>query len=198
MSRDRTRSVTRELDRILRGGSAAGLSDVQLLERFAARRGDAAEVAFEAILARHGPLVLGVCRSMLRDPHDAEDAFQATFLVLARKAGSIRIDSTLAGWLHGVSRRVALRARLRSDRRKSLENGPPVDRLIAEGDDEIDRRDLGEAIHEEVARLPEKYRAPILLCYFEGHTHESAASLLGCPLGTVHGRLSRARELLRR
>ncbi|HWE40535.1 MAG TPA: sigma-70 family RNA polymerase sigma factor [Isosphaeraceae bacterium] len=190
-------AVLRQVGRLLRGEGVAGLSDGQLLERFATRADDGAEVAFEAILRRHGPMVLGVCRRVLRDPHAAEDAFQATFLVLARKARSVRVESSLGHWLYGVTYRIAVRARVQADRRRAREGGDPAV-LEAPMEDDADRRDLDAAIHEEVARLPEKYRRPIVLCYFEGRSHEAAAEALQWPVGTVRGRLARARDLLRR
>jgi HlyD family secretion protein len=175
-------------------GTAAALSDDQLVERFL-RRGEVAEVAFVALVEKHGPMVLRVCRDVLRDPHDAEDAFQATFLILVLKAGTIREHSSVASWLFGTARRVAIRARSRIARRAVNESrwmataehrpqaaAPPA--LLPE-------------VHEEVDRLPEKYRTPIILCYLEGQTHEEAADQLRVPVGTVKVRLARARERLR-
>ncbi len=111
--------VTRELRAIIDGGTVAGLTDGQLLERFASHRGAEAELAFTALVMRHGPLVFGVCQSLLRNPHDAEDAFQATFMVLARKAGSIRQPDRLGPWLHGVAHRTARRLKEKNARRKT-------------------------------------------------------------------------------
>src|SRR5262249_52031173 len=159
------------------------------------------ETAFEALVARHGPMVLGVCRQILRDPNDVDDAFQATFLVLVRKAGSLRRCELLGNWLYGVAYRVAMRARSLAARRLAR---------LASADDLADRRnrlnsafvhaaalapDAGPWLHHEVRHLPEKYRTPIILCYFEGLTHDEAAARLGWPLGTVKGRLARARGL---
>ena len=175
-------------------GTAAALSDDQLLERFT-RQGDAAEVAFVALVQKHGPMVLRVCRGVLRDPHDAEDAFQATFLVLALKAGTIRERNSVASWLFGTARRVAIRAKSEITRRAINERcGSPMaeHRSRASAAPET----LPE-VHEEVDRLPEKYRLPIILCYLEGLTHEEAAVQLRVPVGTVKVRLSRARERLR-
>ncbi len=182
-----------DIRRLFDGGTVAGLGDVELLERFAAR-GDGP--AFASLVARHGPMVLGVCRGVLRDPHDAEDAFQATFLVLARKAGSLAGVRSLGAWLYRVAYRVALEANARSVRRRRREaRGVEMDAVE-------DRRrepdaDLGPVIHEELRRLPERYRGPIVLCDLEGLTREQAAEQLRWPVGTVSGRLSRARELLR-
>ena len=184
-----------EIGRLFGEGALAGLSDGQLLERFASR-GDGE--AFGAIVARHGPLVLSACRSAL-GPHDqaeAEDALQATFILLARRAGSFPLHGSLAGWLYRVARRVARQARVEASRRRARERvvagrpraEPPHDPALEEV------RDL---IRQEVARLPERYRAPILLCDLQGLTREEAAEAIGCPPGTVAGRLARARERLR-
>lgn len=181
----------RQLERLFTAGSVCGMSEGQLLERFVGRRDEA---AFEALLARHGPMVLGVCRQWLRDPHEVEDAFQATFLVLVRKAGTLRDRELLGNWLYGVAYRVALRARSVAYRRHARESGaitePADSRLL--GSDE-----LRPWLHEEIHRLPEKYRAPVVFCYLEGLTQEEAAERLHWPIGTVKGRLSRARDLLR-
>jgi RNA polymerase sigma factor (sigma-70 family) len=177
----------RQMRRIFDGGTVAGLSEGQLLERFISRRDEA---AFEALVIRHGPMVFGVCRRILRDPADAEDAFQATFLVLVRQARSIRGRDSLGGWLHRVAYRVAIRAN--ADRRKP--EAVDLDSLAAP---EAADRDLIALIHEELERLPSKYRVPIILCDLENHTHEEAAQALHWPLGTVKGRLSRARNLLK-
>src|SRR5947209_11869763 len=150
--------------------------------------------AFAEIVRRHGPRVYGVCRRGLSNAADADDAFQATFLVLIRRAAAIRRAASLASWLHGVARRVVARARRTAARRPTvaLDHEPTVtDDAVAE------RRDLHAALDEELARLPEKYRAPLLLCYFDGQTNEAAARALGWPTGTVCGRLARARDLLR-
>jgi RNA polymerase sigma factor (sigma-70 family) len=181
-------------------GSAAGLSDRQLLERFADRRGggEAAEDAFRAIVERHAPMVWGVCRRHLADRHEAEDAFQAVWIVLARKgrSRSIRVEDSLGRWLYGVSRRVAGRARVVAGRRRRLEGAGPVDAFATAGDD-AGRVELRGVIDDELARLPEAFRAPLALCYLEGLTHEEAASRLRCPVGTVRSRLARGRDRLR-
>jgi RNA polymerase sigma-70 factor (ECF subfamily) len=168
------------------------LTDGQLLERFAGGRD---EPAFAALMVRHGPMVLGVCRRLLSDAGEAEDAFQAAFLVLARKAGAIQCRPLLGAWLYGVAYKVAARLRGQAWRRRAREKPADFDALpAAYGPDPSDYP----AIHEEVQRLPDKYRAPVVLCYLEGKTHEEAAGLLHWPLGTVKGRLARARDLLRR
>src|SRR3954471_18716386 len=115
------RSVLGAIDRLFRVGTAAGFSDAQLLERFATRHGEAAEAAFAALVERHGPMVLRVCSRVLNDPHDAQDAFQATFLILVRKPGAVRQRGSLAGWLYGVALRVAAHSRAAAARRRSVE-----------------------------------------------------------------------------
>ena len=192
----RTSRVTgRPLRALFNVGVVGGLSDGQLLDRFATGHSEAAELAFQAMVERHGPMVLRACRGVLGDPNDAEDAFQATFLVLLRQAGSIRDRGSVAGWLHGVALRVAARAKVDAARRRRIERRGI--RLAVERNDDSQRLDLETIIHEELARLPEKYRAPLVLCYLEGLTHEGAAEQLGWPVGTVRGRLARARDRLR-
>ena len=184
-------AVGRQLGRLFESGTVAGLTEGQLLDRFVRTRDEA---AFEAIVARHGPMVIGVCRRFLRDPSDVDDAFQATFLVLVRKAGSLRRHDLLGNWLYGVASKVAARSRQTSARRgESLSDG--IDPEAVARDDPA--RDVRDAVHEEVLRLPESYRTAVVLCYFEGLTHEEAAERLRWPVGTVKGRLSRARDLLR-
>ena len=166
--------------------------DPQLLARFILHRDEA---AFAELVNRHGPMVMGVCRRVLGDWHEAEDAFQAAFLVLARKAGSVREPELLANWLYGVAFRTALKARgflaqRRAKARPLMEISiPQTDTGIAE---------LGPLLDEELQRLPAKYRAPMVLCYFEGKTHEEIAQRLGCPRETVSTRMARGRERLRK
>jgi len=173
-------------------------SDGELLERFTSLQD---ENAFAVLMDRHGPLVLGLCRRLLRDGHDADDAFQATFLVLVRKAGSIRRRDTLASWLYGVAYRTAREAWARSERRpvSELPAGEPAlpDPLAADPTAEADRRELCALLAEELHRLPDKLRTPIVLCDLEGKTQEEAARQIGCPKGTILSRLSRGRERLR-
>ncbi|MBX9584497.1 MAG: sigma-70 family RNA polymerase sigma factor [Gemmataceae bacterium] len=166
--------------------------DAELLARFA---GAGDEAAFELLVWRHAAMVLSVCRRIVRDDHLAEDAFQAVFLVLARKAGSVR-GANLAGWLFRVARRVSSRARRQAERRARWEApltadvaGPPLP-CPAEGREEL------AVLDEEVARLPERFRLPVLLCYLGGRTTEDAARVLGCPRGTVLSRLATARQRL--
>ena len=198
-------SLVRQLGSLFDGGSAAGLSDRQLIERFHHRRDDAAEAAFAALVARHGPMVLGVCRQLLGDHHLAEDAFQATFLVLARKARSLRDPDRLGTWLYGVALRTARKARARLARQRIHEQGDVMDALTESAeptappaDQASLDRDQAEALHGEIDRLPDTFRSPIVLCYFEGLTLDEAARQLRCPAGTLRSRLARAREKLRR
>jgi RNA polymerase sigma factor (sigma-70 family) len=180
--------------RDLGGGPAAGqVTDRELLERFAARRDEA---AFAALLRRHGPMVRGVCRRVLRLEQDVEDAFQATFLVLARKARALRWESAVGPWLYQVAYRVARKARTAAARRLARERRAP-DRPPDESMSAADWRELRAVLDEEVNRLPSKYRVPLVLCYLDGKTNQEAAGELGWTKGTVSGRLARARELLR-
>ena len=178
-------------------GTVAGLSDGRLLDRFLDRRGDeeAAEVAFAALVERHGPMVLRICRARLGDEHDAQDAFQATFLILARKAASIRKRDSAASWLQGVARRVASCARRSAALRRAKERTAAG--RTTEAIDHPDRADLVPAVREEVGDLPEKYRTPLMLCLLDGLTHEEAATRLGWPVGTVKTRVRHAKDRLR-
>ncbi len=188
------RGVFHQLDRLYRDGTLSGLGDGQLLERYLTR-GD--EAAFEALVNMHGPMVLGLCRRVLRDPRDIEDAFQATFLILVRKASTIRDRRQLASWLYGVAYRVAGRARSSALRRRYREVA--VENLEASAAPETaDILGIGPVLDQELNRLPRKYRAPLILCYLKGHTHHQAAEKLECPVGTVRSRLARGRDMLRR
>ena len=168
-------------------------SDARLLERYVAHRD---ELAFEALVRRHGPMVLGVCRRVLDDPNDADDAFQAAFLLLAREGRSIRVDGSVGGWLHRVAWRIALQvksdaARRRDQERRAAERaGEP----IASGPA---RDDTAAVIHQEIDRLPDRYRRPVVLCYLEDMTYQQAADQLRWSEATTRGRLARARDLLR-
>jgi RNA polymerase sigma factor (sigma-70 family) len=172
------------------GGAPASESDAELLERFA-DRGD--EMAFTSLLQRHGPLVWGVCRRMLAEEHAAEDAFQATFLVLVRKARSVSKRGSVRSWLYGVALRVAVRARQRENVRRLREQSV----LPRQSDDEPAFSHVQPILDEEIGRLPEKYRLPVILCYLEGMTNDEAAQQLNCPRGTIAIRLARARDRLR-
>ncbi len=207
MSNGTSTLLARQIGALYSGGSAVGLSDRQLLERFAEARDEA---AFAALVARHGPTVLGICRRHLGDHQHAEDAFQAVFLVLARKAGSLREPELLGNWLYGVALRTARTARARLARRRRVEeeaagaesgsgsgssSGPgsfgAVDRSFLDGEQ-------AEALHREIDRLPGPFRLPVVLCYFEGLTLDEAARRLSWPVGTLRSRLARPREKLRR
>jgi RNA polymerase sigma factor (sigma-70 family) len=172
-------------------GGVADLPEPCLLDRFLTR---SEEAAFAALLERHGPMVLAVCRRVLGNAADAEDAFQATFLVLARKAASLRKRTSVASWLYGVACRVAWRARAAAARRRLHERQAQAIRPVPAPTHVPP--DLGDVLGEELARLPESYRLPVVLCYLEGRTHQEAARQLGWPLGSVKGRLARARDLL--
>jgi RNA polymerase sigma factor (sigma-70 family) len=176
-------------------GPVSGLTDGQLLERFATRRDEGSDLAFAALVERHGPMVLRACRAILRDEHEAMDAFQSTFLVLARKGSTLWVRDSIGPWLHRVACQAAARASRASTRRRALE------REAVEARPRRDRREdedeLAEAVQEEIDRLPSRYREAVVLCDLEGRTFEEAARSLGCAIGTVGSRLSRARARLR-
>jgi RNA polymerase sigma factor (sigma-70 family) len=196
-------AVSKYLSALFQSGTPAALSDGELLEQFITRLGghdETVELAFAALLARHGPMVLRVCRAVLGDRHEVEDAFQATFLILAVRAQSIRRQGSVASWLHGVALRVSAAERARAMRRRLHERRSAV--MTAYTTEETARNsvldnDLANVIQEEIGRLPEKYRAVVVLCYLEGMTHEMAAAHLGWPVGSVHSRLAWARVRLR-
>jgi RNA polymerase sigma factor (sigma-70 family) len=167
--------------------------DHELLQRFVACRDEA---AFAVLVERHAAMVLGLCRSILGNHHDAEDIFQAVFLVLARKAGSIRKSEAVGSWLYAVAYRLAHKARTRAGKRRVYEQqaAMPVEQTPM---DNVTWGELRDVLHEEVSRLPEKYRAAVVLCYWEGRTHEQAGQQLGCARSTIKDRLERAREMLR-
>jgi RNA polymerase sigma factor (sigma-70 family) len=196
--RRRDGAVLRQLRTLYNVGTIRDLTDGQLLERFATDADEVAELAFSALVERHEALVWRVCLAILRDEHEAEDAFQATFLVLIRKARSLWVRDSLGPWLHQVACRTAsclrttvIRRRkherryARRDGAESVEAGTPRD------------HDRDAAIHDEIDRLPEKYRAPVVLCDLEGRTHQEAARCLGWPIGTVKSRLSQGRGRIR-
>jgi RNA polymerase sigma factor (sigma-70 family) len=195
MASGQSGAIVRQVQRLFGGGSVAGLREGQLLERFIKNRD---ESAFEAIIAHHGPMVLGVCRRVLHDPRDAEDAFQVTFLILVKKAGGIRDREQLGPWLHGVAQRVAMRARTVAVRRLDRERpGVEMEETAVDLLCEADRNDFRAVLDEELGRLPDKYRSPLVLCYLEGLTHEEAALRLRWPVGTVRSRMAWARDRLR-
>jgi RNA polymerase sigma factor (sigma-70 family) len=184
--------AVKDFQTLFSDGAIGGLSDAQLLDRFVDQR---EEAVFEAIIQRHGPMAWRVCRRVLRDHHDAEDAFQATFLVLARKAASVIPREKLGNWLYGVAYQTAMKARTMSSRRRAREKQVP-DMPESEGVREDHRGDLLPLLDQELSRLPEKYRIPIVLCDLGGKTHKQAAEQLGWPVGTVSGRVSRAKSML--
>ncbi len=187
------RPITQYLRRLVGGTVAGGLTDAQLLERFVAQRDEA---AFEVLVWRHGPMVLGVCRHVLRHEQEAEDAFQATFLVLVRKAKAIGRRESVGGWLYRVAYRVALRAKLLADKRTARQR-PTADEPPARSEPDPAWGELRPTLDEEINHLPGKYRTTFILCYLDGKTNEEAARELGCPLGTVVSRLAWARRRLR-
>ena len=189
MKRAHAGAIARGLERLVDPGTISGLSEGQVLARFVERHDP---VAFEAIVVRHGPMVLSVCRQILRDANDVDDAFQATFVILMEKAGNLKHPERLGPWLYGV----ALSGRASGSETPAPE-GLPADLAEQSGESGPVELEQLAAVHEEIGRLPEKYRLPILLCCVEEETHDQAASRLGWPVGTVHGRLSRARDLLR-
>jgi RNA polymerase sigma factor (sigma-70 family) len=186
--------VLRHLRRLSSQHTASPAADAELLARFQACRDEA---AFAELVRRHGPMVLGVCRSVLHHQQDAEDAFQATFLVLAKKAGSVRHGDALAGFLHEVAYRAALKAKSRIARRRAREQNAPQP-AAADATLDMTLRELQRVVHEELRQLPEKYRLPLVLCYLEGLSQEEAAQRLGWKKDSLRGRINRGREHLRR
>jgi C-terminal peptidase prc len=193
MNHNQLGSVVRYLRTVSRTDTVHPRSDRQLLDDFNARRD---ETAFEELVRRYGPMVLGVCRRILNHPADAEDAFQATFLVLVRKAHRIRKGTSVASWLYCVAYRTAARARGELARRRKHEKRV-IPMTAFEPVPEETWRELRPILDEEVSHLPAKYREPVVLCYLHDLTYEEAAVQLGWPKGTVATRLARARELLR-
>jgi RNA polymerase sigma factor (sigma-70 family) len=185
-----------QLSTLFQVGVVGDLSDAQLLHQFLVAPDAIKQAVFSALVTRHGLMVTLVCRQVLGNSHDAQDAFQATFLILARKAASIRKAESVASWLHGVALRVATRAKSEAARRRTHERRGGVIRAMT-SDAEADGPGSWPELHEEIARLPERYREPVVLCYLEGLSVEEAALKIGCPRGTVLSRLSRARERLR-
>ncbi len=197
MSRGSSDSLPlRHLHTLYGAGTLGNQSDGELLNRFLSANSETAEASFAALVERHGPMVLRVCQQVLGNAHDAQDAFQATFFVLVRHAASLRKQESLASWLYGVAQRIAWRARANRIRRHTHEqrmaarmaNDPPL---------AIREEESWPELHEEVARLPRKYRDSIVLCYLEGLTTDAAARQLGCPQGTILSRLARARAQLK-
>jgi RNA polymerase sigma factor (sigma-70 family) len=190
-----TNRVFQQVNRIFNIGAVGMTPDAQLLDWFVSQHDETAEAAFEELMIRHGPMVFGVCRRVLQDGHDAQDAFQAVFLVLANRARSIRRRDSVASWLFGVAQRVATRARSRAARRRA------VDKLAvlrtSKHDLPFEQDTDWEILHDEVDRLPERLRAPMVLCYLEGQTYDAAARQLAVSDGKLRGRLAQARKQLR-
>jgi RNA polymerase sigma factor (sigma-70 family) len=174
------------------------MTDAQLVEQFVTADDEAAALAFEAIVERYGAMVMRVCRTLLRDEHAAEDAFQATFLVLARKAGTIDTRELLSNWLYGVASRTARKAKAIAARRRIRDQHAAYHRSLAvvESLRDPSQYDLEQVLHEEIDRLPRPYRAAVVVCYFEGKTQAQAAQQLRLAESTIRGRLARARKLL--
>jgi RNA polymerase sigma factor (sigma-70 family) len=178
----------------------ANLGDKELLDRFLRGQADESNEAFEVLVLRYGPMVMGVCLHVLQRAEDAEDAFQATLLALARKAETIRNHRVLAAWLHEVAYRNSIRVRAKRARRQDREQQSAAlcsTTITPDHEHVLSMIEVRPVLHEEVSKLPDKYRLPIVLSYIEGKSNEEVAARLGWPVGTVKGRLSRARDLLR-
>jgi RNA polymerase sigma factor (sigma-70 family) len=186
-------SGVQHLEALFDAGTFAGMPDGLLLERFVVGRDGP---ALEAIVARHGPMVFNVCRRVLHERSDVDDAFQATFLILIRKAGVIRDGQRLGPWLYGVAHRVASRARAQAIKRRAKEGTATIEAAVETRGD-VERRELLAALDEEVTRLPAKFRAAVVLCDLEGMTYEEAARQLDWALGTLKSRLVTGRKRLR-
>jgi RNA polymerase sigma factor (sigma-70 family) len=189
------RSFLQHIETLFDAGAIGEQTDRQLLQLFTGRDRTAAELAFAVLVKRHGPMVFRACQAILHNPHAAEDAFQGTFLVLARKAARLWVRSSLGPWLLSVARRVAYCARTDASRRRAHERTAAELAAPATEDRQWDDRNV--ILHEELGRLPEKYRTAVLLCDLEGLTQEQAARHLGWPGGTVRSRLARGRHQLR-
>jgi RNA polymerase sigma factor (sigma-70 family) len=187
------RLILRHVHRLAAEAADEAAADAELVQRFLGRRDEA---AFAALVRRHGPMVLAVCRSVLHHQQDAEDAFQATFLLLARKAASLRKPAEVGSFLHGAAYRLSLNARAAAIRRRVHEQG--VELTHPSSTDDTTWGELRQVLHEELAHLPERLRAPLLLCYLEGLTQDEAAQRLGWPTTTLKGRVNRGRDLLRK
>ncbi len=203
MTAKQAQPAMRSLSDLFRSGSVTGLGDGALLESFAARLDEndqAADVAFRTLLERHGPMVMRICRAVVGDRHEAEDAFQATFLVLARRAGSIRQRHSVASWLFGTAMRVSANARSKAIRKRRHEQKLArsiTSPSVQQGDNPMIHDERDRILHDEIGRLPERFRTAVVLCYLEGLTHEQAALQLVCPVATIRSRLATARQRLR-
>jgi RNA polymerase sigma factor (sigma-70 family) len=184
-----------EVHTLFKQGAMGSWNDRQLMAQSLTGQ-EGREAALRVLISRHGPMVLGLSRRILGNSHAAEDAFQTTFLVLVKKAEKLRDCEGLTNWLYGVALRVAKKERAKAARRRLIERRAANTRATGRGDD-LERAELRSVIDEEIARLPERLRVPLILCHLEGLQHEEVARRLGCPLGTVESRLSRARQQLR-
>ena len=193
--KDGQRSFLKHMETLFDAGAIGEHTDRELLQLFTGRDRTAAELAFTILVKRHGPMIFRACLAILHDPHTAEDAFQATFLVLARKAAGLWVRGSLGPWLLSVARRVACCARKDASRRRAHERAAAE--LVTPATDDQEWDDRSVILHEELGRLPEKYRTTVLLCDLGGLTQEQAARHLGLPCGTVRSRLARGRQRLR-
>ncbi len=196
MKRTSKQPVFRHYRALFESGSFCGRSDGELLARFLTRDGESAELAFAVLVERHSSSVLRICKAIAGNESDAEDAFQATFFVLANKAGGLTVRETLGPWLHSVARRISRRTRARSLARAARELRAAT-MAVARQTSVSDSQDDASVLHEEIDRLPERYRLPLLLCDLDCQSHQEAARTLGWPLGTVKSRQARARQRLR-
>ena len=185
----------REIRTLFDSGVIGSWSDKQLLAQFSTG-GEGSEAALRVLINRHAPMVMGICRRVLGNEAAAEDAFQATFLVLVRKADSLGSYEMLANWIYGVALRVAKKDRAKTARRRVVERQAAHSRPGWRSE-EFEQAELRSVIDDAIASLPERFRVPVILCYLEGLRHEEIAQRLGCPIGTVESRLSRARNQLR-
>jgi len=185
------------IQRLLDDGTTTGLADGELVACLSGREASLRDSAFQALVERHGPLVWRVCQQILRNAQDAEDAFQATFLVLLHKAETLRVRDSLGPWLYQVTLHVAQQARKRRWRRRGESQGAILEEIPQPSRDDGLSSDQMSMLHRTFGELPLRYREPIVLCHLEGRTHEEAARILRCPVGTVSGRLSRGRAMLR-
>ena len=195
MGSRRGRNAIQEIQTLYNCGAMGSWTDGQLLTEFLSGH-EGNEAALRALIERHGPMVLGVCRRILREEHAAQDAFQNTFVILVKKAEILRDCHLLTNWLFGVALRVARNQSARAIRRRVVERRAAASRPVWQSDNP-DRDELRAIVDAEINRLPERYRVPLILCHLEGLRHEDVAQKLGCPVGTVESRLSRAREQLR-
>ena len=190
-------AALRQLETLFNSGAIRELSDGQLLEHFSTGRGETAQVAFEALVERHGAMVLRVCRAQLVDPHDTQDAFQATFLVLAKRARSLWVRDSLGPWLYQVAFRTASCSRSAATRRRRHEGRAAEMATSLDRHEDRSNSELERVLHQEISRLPECYRVPIVLCDLQGLTCEEAARRMGRPIGTVKSWRFRGRARLR-